>query len=419
MKSNRHIAGLLLLLVTAGFLISYPFSHTFIGRLLTALFGASMVGGFADWFGITALFRKPLGIPFRTEIIPRSREKIFDSLVYTVENELLTKEAIIEKLDRFEISKKLLYYIDEQGGKEELTRLVRHLAADLLGRVDPERAGGYLSRLLDENSEKLELYPLFTNAVDWLSKNMDDDRIISAAADEIKEFILYPKFGMLVKGVAEDLFAGLQRNAEKETAGRRIFFKLALALADFSDMSPLKLSTRLLKEGLDYFNSIKDPASPQRKGFEEWLQKTAEDFKTHDALHEKIEEKGFELLKRASTSPALTDHVYPYLKSGSRMEKLDKLIEDLVAKLVDNFRSSPEEQAALDAYVKKALTGIIEENHAFIGHMVRQKLDMFSNEMLVKLIEEKAGDDLQIIRINGSIVGGLAGLAIFLLTFWI
>jgi uncharacterized membrane-anchored protein YjiN (DUF445 family) len=88
-------------------------------------------------------------------------------------------------------------------------------------------------------------------------------------------------------------------------------------------------------------------------------------------------------------------------------------------KLVDNFRNSREDQAALDAYVKKALTGIIEENHSFIGSMVRQKLDKFSNDMLVELIEDKAGDDLQIIRINGSVVGGLVGLAIFLLTFWI
>jgi uncharacterized membrane-anchored protein YjiN (DUF445 family) len=419
LKNNRHIATVILLLVTAGFLISFPMKHTFVGGLLTALFGASMVGGFADWFGITALFRKPLGIPFHTAIIPRNREKIFDSLVYMVENELLTKEAIAQKLERFNISEKLLSYLDEDGGTAELSLLIRHLAMDMLGRIDPLQAGDYLGRLLEDNSENIKLLPLFSNAVDWLSKNVNDERIISSTIEEIKEFILYPKFGLLVRDVVKDLFAELQKNAEKETAGKRLFFKLVLAFASFSDMSPLKLSARLLQEALEYFNLMKVPESIQRKGFEIWLEKTAEDFKSNPELSEKIESKGLDLLKRASLSTAFTDYVYPFLKSGSQMGKLQKLIDELVQKLLENFRNSSEEQAALDAYVKKSLSGMLDENHNYIGRMVRKKLDMFSNDMLVDLIEEKAGNDLQIIRINGSVVGGLVGLVIFLLTFWI
>ena len=91
----------------------------------------------------------------------------------------------------------------------------------------------------------------------------------------------------------------------------------------------------------------------------------------------------------------------------------------LFRSLASDFRKNADDQAALNKYVKKALIQLVEENHQIIGQLVRSRLENLSTEMLVEMIEEKAGNDLQIIRINGSIVGGLAGLAIFLLTFWI
>jgi uncharacterized membrane-anchored protein YjiN (DUF445 family) len=418
-ENNRHKASIILAAVTAGFLLSYPFAGTFPGRLLTALFGASMIGGLADWFGITALFRKPLGIPFRTEIIPKSREKIFDSLAGMVENELLTRESLIAKLEKFDISGKLLLYLDEDGGRKDLADLAARIASELLGRIDPDRAGTYLERLLNENSDNIRFSELFSDSVLWLSENITDQRLVAAVVEEIKDFILFPEFGLLVNGIIRDIFDGIQRSADMETAGRKLFFRFVLAVADFSDMSPSKLSARILTEALEYFNALKSPDSIQRKGLEAWLAKTADELRSDQALHEKIERKGLDMLKKAGTGPAFANHVYPRLKDEKQFRRLQSFAAAIVDRLVEGFRKSPEEQAALDAFVKKALTRMVEENHQVIGRMVRQKLETFSNETLVELVEEKAGNDLQIIRINGSIVGGLVGLAAFLLTFWI
>ena len=77
---NSYKATILLVIVAIGFFLTYPFNNTFAGGLLSSVFGAAMIGGLADWFGVSALFRKPLGIPFKTEIIPRNREKIFNAL---------------------------------------------------------------------------------------------------------------------------------------------------------------------------------------------------------------------------------------------------------------------------------------------------------------------------------------------------
>lgn len=416
---NRYVATAILLLVTIGFLASYPFSHTFAGGLLTALFSASMIGGIADWFGITALFRKPLGIPFKTEIIPRNKEKIYDSLVHMVEKELLTKEALKDKLDKFNISEKLIYYLKKQGGKQDLSVLVNRMVSDMLDRVDPRQAGTYLEKLINDNSSGLDLFALFQSAAEWLSRNAADERVIPRAIDEVKDFILFPGFSALVNRTINDIFEKIEANAEKETTGKRLFFKLVLTLADFSDMSPSKLSSRLLTEALEYFNRLKDPNSMQRKGVENWIDRTVQEFRTNPALQESVKVKGMELLKNASMSTAFADYVYPYFKGSEQFLKLQTYIDRFIDKLVEDFVESPEEQAALDSFVKNALAQLIEENHAVIGQLVRSRLNAFSTEMLVDMVEDKAGNDLQIIRINGSVVGGLVGLAIFLLTFWI
>ena len=233
-RNNRHIAGIILALVTIGFMLCHPFRDTFAGGLLTALFGSSMIGGIADWFGITALFRKPLGIPFRTELIPRNREKIFDSLVSAVEDELLTKEAIMDKLGKFDVASRLINFLDEQDGKKELSLLAGRLVEDMLEKIDPTQAGAYLGMLLDDNRANIDLSPMFINAADWLSKNIEDERIISCVAEEVKELdTLFPEFGLLIGDIINDIYGRLGSNAEKETAGRGYYLSLPLPLPVF------------------------------------------------------------------------------------------------------------------------------------------------------------------------------------------
>lgn len=419
MKRNyRYTASIILFIVTAGFFAATAFNHTFTGRMLAALFGAAMIGGIADWFGVTALFRKPLGIPFRTEIIPRNRQKLYDSLVHMVESELLTKEALLNKLDRFDISKKLLHYLDEQDGKRELALLANKLAADMLDRVDPQQAGTFLEKLINENSDKLDFYKLFQTAAEWLSRNAADEKIIPPLADKIKDFVLSPGFGSLVHRTVQDIFDQLESNAEKETSGKRLFFKLVLTLADFSPMAPSKLSSRLISEALEYINNMKDPESLQRKGLEAWLENTVSEFRLNPSLQDTVRRKGTELLQGISLSQIFKSHVYPYFKGEEQYLKLQSFINGMVEKLASDFRENAADQEALNSYIKKALAQLVEENHHIIGQLVRTKLESFSTGMLVEMIEEKAGNDLQIIRINGSIVGGLTGLAIYLLTFW-
>ncbi len=415
-KNNRHIATVILVIVTIGFLLSLPFSGSFAGGLLTALFSASMIGGFADWFGVTALTRKPLGIPFKTEIVQHSREKLFNSLVSMVEDELLTKDAILEKFENFSFSASIIRYLDDSAGKEEIKKLANKIVSDMLSGIDMEETGEYLRKLLKDNTENIKLAPLVSEAVEWLSTNLTDERLIKRTVEEFKEFMLYPQFGKLVNDFVSDVYAGISKNAEKETAGKKMFFRLAMALAEVSQVSPMKLSSRLLTEGLEYMNALKEPESEQRKGLEAWLVRTSDDLLNNNELQDSIEGKGRGLFERKGSGAAIADYVYPLLREGGTAEGSANYINSLIDSLVEDFKKDRQKQADVDRYIKTALTQLIEDNHDVLGQLVREKLNSFSDEMLVDLVENKAGNDLQIIRINGSLVGGLAGVALYLIS---
>ncbi len=418
-KNNRYIASIILGLVAIGFLLCYPFRDSFAGGLLTALFSASMIGGFADWFGITALFRKPLGIPFKTEIIPKGRDRIFGHLSDMVEKELLSKDALIKKLDRFSISRKLIYYMENQDGKKECTLLVNRIASDVLGRIDPSLAASWLEKIINESSDSVKLSPLINDALEWVSKTSPDEKIITEAADKVTDLLVFPAVRSLVENTAEEFMSRIGENADRESTGRRLFFKFVLTLADFSDASPSRISSRIVLEGLEYVKKLKDPESSQRKGLEMWIGNTVDDFRTNIELQNKIEKKKAETINRAVTSPYFAKKVSGFLNGSDKYLRLEGYIESLVDKITADFADSPSKQAELDAYVKNMLSRLIDEKHSEIGKLVRHKLDQFSNEMLVDMIEDKAGNDLQIIRINGSVVGGLTGMFIYLLTFWL
>ncbi|MDI6879834.1 MAG: DUF445 family protein [Desulfitobacteriaceae bacterium] len=117
------LANLTLGLVGVGLIISYPLRTSFGGGLAFSAFSAATIAGLADWFAVTALFRRPLGIRpgriLRTDIIPRNRERIFQSLSEMVEN-LLSKEALRDKLNQYHVAKLLVDYLSEPQALKEL-----------------------------------------------------------------------------------------------------------------------------------------------------------------------------------------------------------------------------------------------------------------------------------------------------------
>src|SRR4051794_35874729 len=98
-NKSQHLATISLAVMGTGFLATIPIQHSFWGMILQAGFEAGLVGGLADWFAVTALFRHPLGIPIpHTALLPKNRKRIIAGIISMLENDWLTKESIRKKI---------------------------------------------------------------------------------------------------------------------------------------------------------------------------------------------------------------------------------------------------------------------------------------------------------------------------------
>ncbi len=413
MKSNYYKAAVTLGVVTLGFLASYPFHATFLGGLISAGCGAAMIGGLADWFAVTALFRRPLGIRpgrvIRTEIIPRNRERIFSALVEMVENELLSKEVLKRQVDSYDVPQFILRYLDEHGGAEDVREALRQLAKYLLSRLEPQELGRLAGDLVKQNAPDLAASPLLGDIIEHALAKGYGDRAITVLASEGVKLVNHPQAGRILLEVVREALAAYERDMD-----RRKFVNglLGVEPVEIVEEIQAKLREFLLEIGQDEHN-------PVRQALKQKLGKLAGDLRNDPWLQLKVEDWKNRLLQEKLDISRAVSRMIEARDMKTLEEYVLRSIDRQYVRFLDAFRQDEALHRKLDAFVKNLLAGWIDSRHGEIGALVRSSLDRLSNAKLVELIEAKAGNDLQIIRINGSVVGGLAGAIIYLLTFWL
>ena len=145
--SKKTQATLVLVIMFLGFIATYKLD-SFWGLLLYHGFLAALIGGLADWFAVTALFRKPLGfISYRTEILPRNRERIMDELVKFIGRDLLNPEYIINNIKNYNMAMMVVEYA-QRGGKEKAKVALKELVMQVINSLDTKKVGYSLASAL-------------------------------------------------------------------------------------------------------------------------------------------------------------------------------------------------------------------------------------------------------------------------------
>jgi uncharacterized membrane-anchored protein YjiN (DUF445 family) len=412
MIANKYKATCILGIVSCGFLASYPFANTFWGGLLTRGFGAAMIGGLADWFAVTALFHRPLGIPFRTAIVPRNREKIIQALVYMVESEILMKENIKKRLEEYDLSAILLYAMNENT-KQDMRKMIYRFLQDFFLQVKLEELELMIESFVQNNMENLKILPYVPPVVEWFMENGYDDKILDLIINQCIIAAENEKFPHLLA----DVFVAVRKKYEHGMSRRKIFNQLM-------DLSPKQLALAaqqgllsILSEMRDCHHPIRLEGKARAKEFiiklqnDASLQQTIESWIRQNIVYKfRLQEKIVEFIL-VEYGKVISDN--RILVRG--MESLATQFEMLVA----DFAENKEDRTKLDHYLKVILSQWIDSHHDEIGRIIKDSLNKFTNDRLVRFIEDKMGNDLQMIRINGSVVGGFVGIIIYVLTFWI
>lgn len=415
---NRKAANIILIVFAIVFLISYPFKDFFIGGLISQCTLAAFIGGLADFFGITAIFKKPLGINwpkaiFRTDIINNNRDKIIDTIVDTVENDLLNKEKLKDKFKSYKLALMLAIFIKSKNGDKILEKAAVEFSSFIINQKDEISEDS--SHVFLEIIKKIKFSQFLYEIISYAVINGYEDKVIDKIVNVLIEN-LKSKDGF---DLINKIYVDAMNSYENKSSNRKIVNKLFLE--NIMGISNEKAAKIIQDELIIVLKNLLMENDKNRIFLKKRIDFYIEKLESDEELIYKIESyKNTVILENENLKRFLKDIGNSYIDANNKdsntwinILKLKK--KAMLSELIKNKEKIQE----LDIGIKDLIFKVIDERHGEIGKLVKKNLDKYNNDEVTKLIKEKVDDDLQIIRINGSVVGGIVGIITYLLTFWI
>ena len=401
----RTFATALLVLMAAVFLTARQFSglHPAVGYII-AFSEAAMVGGLADWFAVTALFRHPLGIPIpHTAIIPENKNRIADAMAQFLRDNFLIPPVVARRLRSMNLAAAAGEWLADpaKGGSSRLRDGAAELAAQVLESLDRDRLGNQVRGGLFRQIDKLEVSPLLGQ---MLNTTIADQRHM-------------PVIDSLVR------WAGLTLE-DNEGLLREMIHRRANAVLRWTG-----LDERLANSVLDGLYKllaevIVDPQHPLRGKIEEGLAKLAQDLQNDPELRARVERMKGELVGNQAVS-TWWQGVWERLRTGL-LERLRRpageassQLGEALQELGRHLRDDPALQHQINRFARRTLVGISVRYGDKIVQLVSETVKRWDGETISGRIEGAVGRDLQFIRVNGTLVGGLVGVVLHMIDQWL
>lgn len=402
----RRTASGLIVLMAALFLWSgrYLDVHPAWGYL-HAFAEAAMVGGLADWFAVTALFRRPLGLPIpHTAIIPENKDRIAVTMAGFLRDNFLTPAVVGRRMGSMNLAQAVGSYLaDPRATQDSRIRAgAGELAVEVLESLDPERLGTQVRTGLKTQLAKLEVAPLLGGMLEAM----------------IADGRHRPLIDKIIR------WAGLVLE-DNETLVRDMVHKRANAVLRFTG-----LDERLANSVLDGLYKLLaevlvDPDHPLRSKIEEGLQDLAHGLREDPEMRERIERMKQELLE----NPAIGDwwqgvwerlraNLIESIRSSNGSTGHDYIGETL-GELGAALRDDERLQRQVNRFARRTAVGVATRYGDQIVRLVSETVKRWDAQTITDRVESAVGRDLQFIRINGTLVGGLVGMTIHTLDIYV
>ena len=399
-KKNK--ANLALGLSAAGFLGTLGLQGGFGAGLLHHGFLAATIGGLADWFAVTAIFRRPLGIAYRTDILRRNRPRIMEAIVKFASEDLLSTENIMKVIGEQDTAALMVDYIQHRGGRERVREVASQVLLRGISALDTDRVARELAPSIRDGLQSLPLENILMDLVRLLAEEKHSRGILHSMLTIGQEVLAAPAF----QQVMLSHISLLRKEYEGDSAGRAF----VLELMDLSDEKMLAILNEKLQNQLQelLLGQTQSYAS-LKAGLETMLM----NFSRDESLHKLLKEWKDNLVGKLELEPLLSRWLEANVK-GENPFWLPGL-RSYVDSALDDFVNSEDLQRRFDAKLKEFLEAELSKHHSLIPGIIRERLDEFSDDELVAFVEDKVQDDLQMIRINGAIVGSLVGMGLYVL----
>jgi uncharacterized membrane-anchored protein YjiN (DUF445 family) len=401
LRRMRRLATALLALMSAIFVATYvtTFEWTCLAYL-RAFAEAGMIGACADWFAVVALFRHPLGLPIpHTAIVPRNKERIGGAIGRFISNNFLSPKVLTAKIREVDPAGWMARWLSDPENADRVARRVAAALPQIVRALPRDDINTFLARAARSGIEAIPAAPLASKVLSvlWAQGQTQAlvERAISIAArvltdnrDRIKVTVTQKSSRFIPKWVdaivADKIVSGL---------------------------------TQLLEE-------MRDPAHPWRTELGAAVDKLIDDLATEPGMYARGEAFKGEILH----NPVVRQQVKKLwteiaarldAHSDSYISQISEGLEQALMTLGQRMASDEQIHAAINKSMRIAALRIIAPRRAEIGAFITQVVERWDTETLVNRIELQVGRDLQYIRINGTVVGGLVGLIIFTVTRWL
>lgn len=397
---QRRWANVSLAIALALFLLALAFRHNPVAAYVLAAALASLAGGVADWFAVTALFRHPLGLKWvpHTSIIAKNRDRIIEAIVVLVQQELLSFDFIQKTLSRFSVVDRLIQWLrpDAQDGPSATDKIIRRLIPEVIELLPTGDLGTLVYDYFDRQSEAWSASDLLANLIKWLIQSEKDREVFLFLGKEAKVVLNTVEF---TSDMEQRLKAMIDQYSKTTTQKLLLGVLESLGTIDYKD-----LSESVRSHLIAWIDS--DKAFEQ---FELALVRLRHGLRDDPKIRATVEQIKAEMVRQVPWQQ-LIDRLIEEVKRSALDGSLAGELEKWQRVLAERLESDAAARERLDALIKEVAEALIRRYHPMIGRLVRDNLLSMDERDWIDKLEWYVGRDLQWIRINGAIVGGIVGL---------
>ena len=366
--------------------------------IIRATAEASMVGGLADWFAVTALFRHPLGIPIpHTAIVPARKDRVGRTLGAFVQKNFLTREVIANRLRSINVAERLAQWLAEP---ENVRQIARHSAASLASAaqlVRDEDVESFINKSVEERVRSVQAAPLLSRLLTVITAGNRHQELLNEAI-------------RLAANAVEDSRTLIRTRVEEETP-----WWVPSAIDDKIYRKIVSAIERTLVEVRD------DPVHPLRERFDIAIDDFIMKLDSSPAVAARIEALKEELLL-SDTAKRFSSGLWGQAKTAlvRYAEAPDGIAPGTIERALNRFGEAtladPELLQKVDTFIVDVAMFLVERYQSEVAALIEHTVKSWDPDVTSRRVELAIGRDLQFIRINGTLVGGLAGAAIYLIS---
>lgn len=377
--------------------------HPLVG-FVKAFAEAAMVGGLADWFAVTALFRHPLGLPIpHTAIIPRNKDRIGDTLATFLRDNFLTPAVVARRMRGLDVAGAAGRFLasEDRGGSGRLRDGASRLLADILESLDDDRLGGMAKTAVAERLRRMDVSPLLGQTltaairegrhVPLLDGIINRASLIIASNEDIIRDMVHERAGRILR------WTGLDENVSNAVITG--LNKLVFDMADTPD-HPLRLKINEMLEDLAFDLQNNEAMQARVQGLKDELV----DNPAMQAWIDGLWQQGRAALLRAARDPD---------------KAMAGKLGDTLRQLGQTLQTDDPIRTTINRFARRAAVGATASYGDGIVKLVSDTIRSWDVGKVTERVETAVGRDLQYIRINGTLVGGLVGLTIHAVDVWL